>query len=157
MVKFFMNKGFPGRNKKRESSSNQDCSESEKQMFFIFLEYETGRNHEQNDRQEEMNPKTETYIFCAFHPAEFSGNGFLEVIHPALELHQIRCSRNQISYGIVVGVEENQDIDADYSPDFKKVVWEKNKDRYTREDLLKKISNAKSHKVRFFDSNGIDV
>jgi len=85
--------------------------------------------------------------------------GFLEIIHPVLAFHQIHCSATQISFGVVFEIpepaenDEPYDIDSDYIPNFDKIVWEKNLDKYDQETLAKLILKSKPHKIKSGDFN----
>ncbi|MCP3873748.1 MAG: hypothetical protein GY699_11400 [Desulfobacteraceae bacterium] len=148
MVKFLMNRHLnnnPDEKDKKKSTRHSPDREYENQNFYFFIEYDVP---EIEDGDQEI---ILTKSFSAYQNANFSGQGFLEIIHPALAIHQIRCSRNQISFGVVFELGHDHDIDSDYIPDFGKIVWKKNIDKYDEDMISSLISKSNPYKVKYGD------
>jgi len=109
--------------------------------FFFYIEYDVSKNNDGD--------KTKTKSFSAYQTASFSGRGFIEIIHPALALHQESCSRSQISFGVIFEIDKNHDINSVYIPDYNKIIWKKNIDKYDRATLDSLIAASTPHKVKF--------
>ncbi len=147
MVKFFnqlLNRKKEENTKKKNTKHAPDRN-YENHNYYLYIEYDMSQIDENDER------KTEKRTFSAFHNANFSGNGFLEIIHPALALHQVRCSRNQITFGVIFELDSHHDMDSDYIPDYDQVVWKKNMDQYDKEKISSLIAASTPHKVKFGD------
>ena len=136
MVKFFL-KRDKGHQKKSASTVSQ--SHTENADFYVYIEYEG-----MPSGTDSSNLK----CFSAIQNANFSGRGFLEVIHPALNVHQIRCSRNQIKFGVVFKLEKGFDIDSRFMPEAEDIVWKLNIEKYSASQLIERIADCPPHKVR---------
>ena len=137
MVKFFLNRGQAPSQQPKAIKKKV----TENKIFYIYIEYRSVRM-QGKEKQEDIIP------FAAVQKADFSGHGFLEVIHPALALHQIRCSRNQIDFGVVFELEKTFDPDSSYSPDYQKIVWKLNFEKYDTGTLSERISACRPHTMR---------
>jgi len=140
MVKFFLNKPF--KNGKQKPAQQILENEGETKKFFIYIEYAISNK---------------INSFSAYHTAAFSGHGFVDVIHPALAIHQIACNRNQISFGVIFELDLDHDIDAAYTPNHSKIVWKKNIGKYDPAALDAIIAKANPHKVKFGDFDQTQV
>lgn len=109
--------------------------------FFFYIEYDVSKDKD-GDK-----PKTKS--FSAYQTASFSGHGFIEIIHPALALHQESCSRSQINFGVIFEIGKNHDINSVYVPDYNKIIWKKNIDKYDRATLASLIAASTPRKVKF--------
>jgi hypothetical protein len=138
MVKFFLNSRSP---QKQQPKDVTPRAETVTRYFYIYIEYRVLAGPKAGGQQE-------TLPFAAIHRADWSGNGFLEIIHPALAMHQVRCSRNQIEFGVVFELNDNVDIDAPYTPDTKKIVWQLNLEKYDTAALASRIKECPPRKVR---------
>ena len=146
MVKFRLSRNIFKKN--RNSGDSAGEVKPEKTMFFIYLEYASG-NQSAHKESAGSGAGEAQKIFCAWQAAEYTGHGFLEVIHPSLAVHQIRCSRNQIQFGLVFKLDPSHDIDDRFTPDFSRVVWQKNPEKYDNKTVTELIGKARPHKIKF--------
>ncbi len=137
MVKFFLNRGQAPSQQPKVIKKRA----TENKTFYIYIEYRSVRL-QGNEKKEAIIP------FAAVQKADFSGHGFLEVIHPALALYQIRCSRNQIDFGVVFELEKTFDPDSEFSPDYQKIVWKLNFEKYDTGTLSERISTCRPHTMK---------
>ncbi|MCP4022308.1 MAG: hypothetical protein GY729_10735 [Desulfobacteraceae bacterium] len=119
----------------------------ENKNYYFYIEYETLMQDDQDGKRKEIKS------FCAYYNADFSGRGFVEIIHPALELHQIRCNLTQLVFGIIFEIDKDQDFKAVYIPDFDRIVWKKNLDKYEPDALTALIEKSIPHTAKFGDSH----
>lgn len=138
MVKFFLNQRSAQTQKK--SPVKQKVTIVTK-YFYLYIEYRPPALPRGQIHQDFL-------PFAAIQKADFSGHGFLEIIHPALAVHQIRRSRNQIEFGLIFELDDGVDIDAVLKPDFDKIVWKLNFDKYDKAAIVARIGNCRPHKVR---------
>ena len=141
MVKFFLNRR--SKQSQKQSSVKQKVSMVTK-YFYLYIEYRSSVVPKGPKGTVHQDPLS----FAAIQKADFSGHGFLEIIHPALAVHQIRCSRNQIEFGLIFELDDDVDIDAALKPDFDRIVWKLNVDKYDKPSILERIRNYKPHRVR---------
>ncbi len=139
MVKIFFNRNQNHFNPDKNAVSKK---ETDNKNFYIYIEYLQTPIGDNTKKAANM------ISFSAIQNADFSGHGFLEIIHPALALHQIRCSRNQIDFGIVFELEPDFDIDSPFIPDYNMIVWKKNYKKFDQETLTQRIAACQPHKVR---------
>ena len=142
MIKLFFHTLFKKKEKKKTQAPPPE-REFKKKNFFFYIEYEVSKKGDNDKKTTEINS------FSAYQRTSFSGRGFIEVIHPALELHQESCSRSQIIFGVIFEIAEDHDIDSAYIPDYNKIVWKKNLDQYDRATLAALIIKSTPHKVKF--------
>ena len=139
MIKLFLY-NLLGRKKKQPEEPAPE-REYKNKNFFFYIEYGVSENN--------AGDKTKTKSFSAYQTASFSGHGFIEIIHPALALHQESCSRSQISFGVIFEIAENHDIDSVYIPNYNKIIWKKNIDQYDPATLASLIAASTPRKVKF--------